>query len=103
LVENTKLPQRFLARISAILAKNDVLISREGRVGGYKLSRRFETMSVYDFVTIFEPHFGQTYCEKRKTKCDFEEICKHKYSIQSKLNTVIVKDLKQVRLKDLFS
>lgn len=103
LVEDTKLPLRFLARISAILAGQRVLISREGRVGGYKLGPRFNQMSVFDFLSIFEKNLFFTSCQRKSYKCKFENICKHKENVELKLQEVIFADLKRVRLSELFS
>lgn len=103
LVENTKLPLRFLARISAILAGNGILMSREGRVGGYKLGKRFHLLSAYDFLSIFENNLNMTGCQDPNGKCKFEHICKHKDSVRSKLHTIILRDLKKVQLSELFS
>lgn len=102
LVEHTKLPQRFLARISAILAGKKVLLSREGRVGGYKLGPRFQTMSVYDFLSIFERNLTVTSCQKKDHVCRFESICLHKENTKNKLTDVILNDLKKVPLRELF-
>lgn len=103
LVEHTKLPLRFLARISAILARNGVLMSREGRVGGYKLGKRFSAMSAYDFLVIFENNLCMIGCQDESGKCKFQHICKHKDGVISKLQTIILRDLKKVMLSELFS
>ncbi|MFH0773297.1 MAG: Rrf2 family transcriptional regulator [bacterium] len=103
LVEHTKLPLRFLARISAVLARNGILMSREGRVGGYKLGKGFNQFSVYDFLSVFENNLNMTGCQERSEKCAFEHLCKHKESVRCKLHEVILNDLKKVKLSDLFS
>ena len=103
LVEHTKLPLRFLARISSVLAQNGVLMSREGRVGGYKLGKKFALISVYEFLSVFESNLKMTGCQSSSQKCAFEHICKHKDTIICKLQDVILKDLKNVKLSELFS
>jgi Rrf2 family protein len=103
LVEHTKLPLRFLARISAVLAHNGILLSREGRVGGYKLGKRFPLLSVYDFLSVFESNLQMTGCQDPSHKCAFENICKHKDAVKCKLQQVILDDLKKVKLSDLFT
>jgi Rrf2 family protein len=102
LVEHTKLPLRFLARISAVMARHGVLASREGRVGGYKLGKRFPLLTVYDFLSIFENHLNMTGCQEPGVKCKFDSICKHKNKIQGRLHAVILDDLRRIRLSDLF-
>lgn len=103
LVEHTKLPLRFLARISAILAQHGVLSSREGRVGGYKLGKQFPVLTAYDFLSIFESNLTMTGCQDSSGKCRFEHICKHKDSVRCKLQEVILNDLKKVKLSELFT
>lgn len=102
LIENTDLPQRFLARIAATLVTNRILISREGRIGGYKLSQAAYSISLFDFIKVFEPQLGFLSCEKRGYKCKFEKICKHRHGVQEKLNAVVMKQLKATKLIDLF-
>lgn len=103
LVEHTNLPLRFLARISAVLANNGILMSREGRVGGYKLGKRFPLLSVYDFLSVFENNLNMTGCQDKSNKCAFEHICKHKDTVKCKLQKVILDDLKKVKLSELFA
>ena len=103
LVEHTKLPLRFLARISAVLARNGVLMSREGRVGGYKLGKQFTVLTAFDFLSIFENNLNMTGCQDPNGKCKFENICKHKHPVQVKLHAVILRDLKKVLLSELFT
>lgn len=102
LVEHTKLPLRFLARISAVLARHGVLMSREGRIGGYKLGKQFPILTAFDFLSIFENNLNMTGCQDPIGKCKFEHICKHKDSVHSKLHAVILRDLKKVQLSELF-
>ena len=102
LVDNTNLPQRFLARIAATLVTHRILISREGRVGGYKLSQTVDAISLFDFLKIFESRLDFLQCEKRGYKCKFEKVCKHRHGVQEKLNAVVMKQLKATKLIDLF-
>lgn len=103
LVEHTNLPLRFLARISAVLANNGILMSREGRVGGYKLGKQFPHLSVYDFLSVFENNLNMTGCQDKSNKCAFEHICRHKDAVKCKLQKVILDDLKKVKLSELFA
>ena len=103
LIENPALPRRFLARIAATLVSNKLLISREGRVGGYVLSPNIETISLHDFLCIFETNMDFLKCLKStKIRCKYEKICKHQVGIWTKLNDVVLQQLKKTRLVDLF-
>ena len=45
LISKTKLPQRFLARIAAALVNEGLLISREGKNGGYQTTEKIKKIT----------------------------------------------------------
>ena len=103
LVDNTDLPQRFLARIAATLVNQKLLISREGRVGGYKLSPKINSINLFDFFSIFEKQLGFLDCMTGRTiKCKYDKVCKHRHGVRTKLNDVVVSQMKKTQLMDLF-
>lgn len=101
LIEATKLPQRFLARIAAELVKNKLLISKEGKNGGYLITPRIKEISLYDYLTIFENDIVVSSCVDDNFDCKFEKICNHKDFIKKRLNIVLTKELKKIRLLQL--
>jgi Rrf2 family protein len=102
LISNTNLPQRFLARIAALLVNNKLLISREGRVGGYKLAPGVQKISVYEYLKIFEKQISFLSCIHSKTRCRYEKVCKHKHGVHTKLNQIVLQQMKNVKLMELF-
>lgn len=103
LIEHTNLPQRFLARIAARLVSEKLLISREGRVGGYKLAPVADKINLHDFLRIFEKRLDFLEClDGKKTKCKYEKVCKHRHGVREKLNNVVMAQLKRTRLMELF-
>ena len=102
LIKNTNLPHRFLARIAAVLVSRKLLISREGRVGGYKLAPAVKTISVFDYLSIFEKHLSLLSCIHAKTKCKYEKVCRHKDNVHTKLNSIVLQQLKSIKLLELF-
>lgn len=104
LIKNTDLPRRFLARIAATLVSNKLLVSREGRVGGYVLSPTIESVSLYDFFHIFETNMDFLKCLKKShPRCKYEKVCQHQHGIRTKLNDIVLKQLKSTKLADLLS
>jgi len=101
LIEATKLPQRFLARIAAELVKNKLLISKEGKSGGYLISPKIKNVSLYDYLTIFENDVIVSSCVDEDFNCKFEKICNHKDFIKKRLNVVLTKELKKIKLLQL--
>lgn len=103
LIEETKLPRRFLARIAAELAKEGLLISKEGKSGGYLISSKIKTISLYEYLTIFENDVIVTSCIDENFACKYEKICNHKDFIKQRLNVVLTKELKKIKLFQLIN
>lgn len=101
LIKATQLPQRFLARIAAELAKNGLLASKEGKNGGYLITPRIKTISLYDYLLIFENDVTVSSCVDGHYKCKYESICNHKDFIKKRLNVVLTKELKKIKLLQL--
>jgi len=101
LIKETKLPQRFLARIAAELVKNKLLISKEGKSGGYLVTQKIKSISLYDYLIIFENDVIVSSCVDQNFDCKFEKICNHKDFIKKRLNVVLTKELKKIKLLEL--
>ena len=103
LVKDTKLPLRFLARIAATLAKNNILESREGREGGYKLAKKLSEISLYDFLKIFDDDIELCKCCGEGYKCEYKRICHHGSFLHNKLSKILNNNLKEIKLSEVFS
>ncbi len=102
LIRETKLPPRFLARIGAQLVKHKVVESKEGKIGGYRLSPQAKTTSLYDFLKIFEGDLAFTKCQEPNYECPWQYMCKHKSFLRHTLNSIVSGELKKYKLLDLF-
>jgi Rrf2 family protein len=101
LISETDLPQRFLARIAAELVKNGLLVSKEGKSGGYLISAKIKTISLYDYLKIFENDVIVSSCVDENFDCKFDKVCNHKDFIKKRLNVVLTKELKKIKLLQL--
>jgi len=101
LIKETNLPQRFLARIAAELVKNGLLTSREGKNGGYLISPKIKEISLYDYLSIFENDVIVSSCVNEDFDCKYEKICNHKDFLKKRLNVVLTKELKKIKLLQL--
>lgn len=101
IVEETRLPHRFTARIAADLVRHGILISREGKIGGYKLAKELKKITLLEFLKIFEQDIGITKCQDPQYKCSFEHLCSHHSFFRNKLTTIFTKELNNWTLKDL--
>lgn len=101
LVEATKLPRRFLARISATLARKGIVKSKEGKVGGYKLAVNLKKISLYDYLKIFEKDVEMTKCTNENYDCPYDKFCAHKKLLSVQLNDIVVRELKKTKLSGI--
>jgi len=101
LIKATQLPQRFLARIAAELVKSGLLTSKEGKNGGYLITPKIKTFSLYDYLLIFENDVIVSSCVDENYECKYEDICNHKSFIKKRLNVVLTKELKKIKLLQL--
>lgn len=101
LIDETKLPKRFLARIAAGLAKSELLVSKEGKTGGYLFAPKLKTISLYEYLNIFEKDVMVTKCVDKDYDCQFDKVCLHKDFIKKRLNIVLVNELKKIKLLEL--
>jgi Rrf2 family protein len=100
LVEKTRLPQRFIARIAADLAKNGILASKEGKVGGYKLVKKLDDVTLYDYLSIFDKGISMTKINHADTKFDMTHMCVHNTFFSIKLSKILIKELSNWTLAD---
>lgn len=101
-VEATGMPRRFLARVAARLVKEEILDSIEGRGGGYSMTAKFDKISLYDLLKIFQPENLKFDCKASERGCDFSRICRHKKFFTGKLTKSLRKQYKKIKLKEIF-
>lgn len=75
LFKNLKIPFRYLRKLMISLSKSDLLISLQGKNGGYKIAKRPEDISLLDIImTTGENPIGKT-CFFGFEECAFVEKC----------------------------
>lgn len=102
LSKHANMPERYLARIAAELVKENVLISKEGRGGGYRLARKLKDINLYSFLKIFEKDIEIVNCQKKGVHCNWEKLCGHKSFFTNRISNIFIKQLKRYTLKDVF-
>ncbi len=94
------LPYRFLSQMASEMKKSHLLVSKEGRNGGYSLASAWKKFSLYDLIVILGEDRNMVECLCEKGKCKMSSGCKLK-SIWRKLETGFVDQLRQIKLNDL--
>jgi Rrf2 family protein len=98
----THLPKRYLAKIAAKLVNSKLLVSKEGRVGGYQLTANIDRINLYDFLVSYEGEISKTKCSGESDHCHYQDICRHRHFFTQKLATILKDNLTNVKLKTLF-
>lgn len=91
-----KLPYRFLSKIAGKLKKAGLIESREGREGGYFLTKKITVGQIFKAI---EGEKGVVAC-LRGQPCTAKKFCQQR-KILFKLNQTLEKQLKQMRLEEL--
>lgn len=82
LAQSRKMPYRFLAQVVRALIKNDLIESREGARGGYRLNKSAKKISVRDVVVAVEGGVALASCLSHEAKnCALVSNCPLKKGI----------------------
>ena len=102
LVKETGMPQRFLARITADLVRNNILKSKEGRSGGYLLAKSLNEISLYELLVLFEGDLEFVNCNSKDNNCVCSDKCGHKSFFCDKLKNILKGQLEEIMLDEVF-
>lgn len=100
-VKELRLPRRYLAQIAAKLVQAQILESREGIKGGYKLIKPLVKIRLYDILRLFEGDIKLVKCAHEDYNCQWEAICQHSPFWKKVLTERIVSSLNTIYLKDI--
>lgn len=102
-IKNTHIPKRFASRIAAVLAKEQILHSKEGVNGGYKLAKSIKEIKLYDLLKIFEGEIRFSKCAHDDYACRFNAICQHSSFLKHTLQNAYLGLIKNLTLKEMTS
>jgi Rrf2 family protein len=94
------LPYRFLGQLAGALKNGGLVDSREGKSGGYNLSRGWEKKSLYDLLEALGENKHMVKCLAGKVVCERAEDCELR-GVWSKIEGSLTKELKLIKLSDL--
>lgn len=98
ILKEIDLPKRFIARIAAKLVQANILESREGKIGGYRLTKKAKNINLFDYLKIFEGDLAFTKCMTDGYKCPNNKDCIHKTFLTCSLSHIITRELKKHKL-----
>ncbi len=70
-----QIPLRYLKRQMTILTKSGIVISIQGRTGGYKFAKKTEDIYLYDIVSITGDNILKNVCFFGHKNCEEDASC----------------------------
>ena len=64
-----KLPERFLSKLFHRLKKAGLVVGSEGMLGGYRLARSSDQISIHDVLVAIDPNRGLFECAEIRRNC----------------------------------
>ncbi len=101
IAHETGVPLPTVAKLLNALANSQLVVSRRGAGGGYKLARLAEEITVAEIIQAMEGPIALTACvEGSAEECDMESLCPMRGN-WNKVNRAIHGALSQVTLADM--
>lgn len=94
------IPYRFLCQLAVEMKNGGILVSKEGRGGGYELVSNWAEIVLYDLMVILGENRNLVECLGTGGKCGQSHGCKQR-KIWQELENKITSELKKIKLKDL--
>ncbi len=101
LTKELNLPHQFAAKTAAQLVKAKILISKEGKVGGYRLAKEPKNIKPLEILAIFEGDLKIVKCQTKEYRCPWDSRCNHKNFFTLKLAKLMTKEIEKWTLKDV--
>lgn len=99
LADSTGIPLPTVSKVLKMLTKADLLETQRGALGGYRLARSPESISIAQVVEALEGAFALTDCAQDRD-CVLREQCVT-WPVWRLVNDQVIKSLSSVTLKDM--
>lgn len=100
IAEQNHLPLPFMRQLAIKLTHANIIKSKEGQNGGYKLARHPSTITMSEVVSIFEGRLAPVSCLEEDHTCPAEQTCTTK-KIWSILYSDMLQKFKTTTLEQL--
>ncbi|MDA8561847.1 SUF system Fe-S cluster assembly regulator [Gammaproteobacteria bacterium] len=90
-----------VSKLLKILADSDLVIAFRGSIGGYKIAKSIENISIGDVILAIEGQMAITEC-CINSNCGLDSLCGVRNGWQ-KVNQIIIDTLHGIKLVDMFN
>lgn len=101
IAQQTEIPEPFLRKIFANMARNGIVRSRRGLTGGVELIRDIDTITIYDVVVAVEGEMAIYKCLKNPGICVKSGRCETQH-MWSEIQESLKATLKRIRITSLY-
>lgn len=102
IASSTNITTPTVAKLLKKLTKANFLSSVRGAMGGYKLAKSTEEISIADIINCVEGQIGLTECSVKEHLCDISSLCNLKQPWMN-INAVIFNTLDKYTLNELIN
>ena len=95
-----RLPYRFLGQLASALRSANIIISKEGKSGGYSLAADWQKKSLYELLEALGENKHMVKCLDENSLCARVGNCEIK-GIWGKIENVFMKELKNIKLSEI--
>ncbi len=96
-----KLPYRFLSKVASNLKRNGLIISKEGKDGGYRLAKNSSQVKLGTVIKALEGNLALSRC-RTGVKCSCQSYCRHR-GLMCRLGQSIEDELNRISLQSLYA
>ena len=93
-------PYQFLRQILQELIKNKLVISKEGREGGFRIDKDPDLISIVDIIAIFQGNIQLSECMFRKKLCANRSNCVLRKQI-NRIEKLVTEEFEDVTIGNL--
>lgn len=95
-----QLPYKFLSQIASKLKLAQLIVSKEGTNGGYRLQRPATSITIKDIIIALDGPIATVDCQKSTPTCRHRSQCLH-HHLLAQLTQAATDQLQQSLLSDL--
>ena len=97
LAKAEKIPQPFLRRIMQVLCQNGLVVSHQGKTGGFSLKKKPTEISLGEVARVFQGEVDISRCLFQKAVCHNHQNCFLRKRLK-KIEKIVVSELERTKI-----
>ena len=97
LARTEKIPRPFLRRIMQVLCQNGLVVSHQGKTGGFSLKKKPTEISLGEVARVFQGDMDISRCLFRESVCHNHQNCFLRKRLK-KIEKIVVSELERTKI-----